>query len=411
MLTINKDSEAKILEHLSALQDNSSGYYALHFHLSKLQVVNRSEFQIKIALNIMTDFFKQYEGTIFLCKDYDIFVIYKGNDRQLLEKAIFQLRYLFIDDPLAFIKENIENHRFCTVYVLAFQWRDFYIACRKKILNVPSQEEYNENVQSEKKEIGLAALVALEKELESTDLSHTIRSQPVCASVENVGLKPIFNEVYISMSHLRHAVKFEPDLVSNKILFRYFTNILDKHLLNNIRTRLLVYPEGPISINLNINTILSDSFKEFDSLIKTLNKSAIVIEIDVTDVFSDIQSFIEARDYLKSLGYRICLDGLNNVSFVNIDRESLGVDLVKLQWNLELDTSLDDKQYQKLIEAVKNCGPNRIILCHCDSRYAIDYGKALGLSLFQGWYLDKLIKQTQPEATKEAHIKETVNSY
>ncbi len=41
-----------------------------------------------------------------------------------------------------------------------------------------------------------------------------------------------------------------------------------------------------------------------------------------------------------------------------------------------------------LIEAVQTTGTNRVILCRCDNRSAVEFGQALGISLFQGRYLD-----------------------
>ena len=67
----------------------------------------------------------------------------------------------------------------------------------------------------------------------------------------------------------------------------------------------------------------------------------------------------------------------------------MGFDLAKLRWNPKMGTtSTKDKS---LIEAIKICGKNRIILCHCGSKEAIEYGKKVGISLFQGRYIDAII--------------------
>jgi len=50
-----------------------------------------------------------------------------------MEKAIFQLRYLFIDDPLSYNSDGDENSDFCAVYDLGFQWRIFYQLCKEKV--------------------------------------------------------------------------------------------------------------------------------------------------------------------------------------------------------------------------------------------------------------------------------------
>ena len=101
---------------------------------------------------------------------------------------------------------------------------------------------------------------------------------------------------------------------------------------------------------------------------------------------------------MQKLGYRVCLDGVTELSFSQIDRKKLGFDLIKLQWNANILEDLTKDDARALDAAVKACGVNRIILTRCDNRSAIDYGQALGVSLFQGRYLDKLIN---PRATIE----------
>jgi hypothetical protein len=123
-------------------------------------------------------------------------------------------------------------------------------------------------------------------------------------------------------------------------------------------------------------------------------KVSIVIEIQIADVFADMGAFMVAKETVQKLGYRVCLDGLTALSFTQIDRERLGFDLAKLQWNMDLEGDLKSRESKQLSDAVRHCGPNRIILCRCDNRQAVDYGQALGISLFQGRFLDKIIDPT-----------------
>jgi len=142
---------------------------------------------------------------------------------------------------------------------------------------------------------------------------------------------------------------------------------------------------------LNIETLLSQSFAEFDRAVEADFKKNIVIEIQLSDVFADMQGYFAARKLLQEAGYRICLDGLTNLSFVQIDRETLGFDLVKLYWNADLQSDIKRKQSKDLGAAVKRCGSSRVILARCDSKDAVYYGQSLGIALFQGRYIDGLL--------------------
>src|SRR5690606_28367568 len=124
----------------------------------------------------------------------------------------------------------------------------------------------------------------------------------------------------------------------------------------------------PLSLNFNVDTLLGDSFTLFDAGLKPAVKVSIVIELQIADVFGDMQAFKVAKETVQRLGYRICLDGVTNLSFMHMDRERLGFDLVKLQWNPEMEADARSRESQLLREAIQKCGANRIILCRCDSK-------------------------------------------
>jgi hypothetical protein len=394
MKTVAKGAEAKLLEIVNSLRGTPDGYYALHYNLSRLRDEFRSEYQIKIAVNVLNDLFKALDSIAFVMQDSDIILLYNGTNRALLEKAIFQLRYLFMDDPLGYTDDGFENEDFCTVYDLEFQWRDFFAACQKKA----GKEQFVEEERSPTNKIETPTgsrtklhvfsptyLVQILSEMQNIDISPALRSQPICAMVKGKPPKVLFKEVYTNINHLQQSFSLNVDLMSSRTLFKYFSEALDKQMLVSIKDK----ATSPISINLNVKTLFSEEFSAFDALIDQKHKSSIIIEINIADVFEDVSKFIVAKDEVQKMGYRICLDGLDEISFAQIDRKALGFDLAKLKWNVEMANN--DNQENPLTEAVKKCGANRIILCHCDSQHAIDYGKSIGISLFQGRHIDNVV--------------------
>lgn len=409
MNLVNKDVEAKLLELTTNIKGESGDYYGMHFAFSRLLDHYRSEYQLKIAINILSDIFKEVEGSIFLCKDKDIAIVYKGEDRMLLEKAIFQLRYLFVDDPLAYDNEGDENPEFCVVYDLGFQWRNFYQLCKEKV-GIKIKKENEPEVQSvrsspvsaqsrtaildggaSKTILTPAKLSLIENDLTNADLRLALRRQSVCANIKGADLRPVFEEVYINIPHLKKLLGMDIDLTSNQWLFKYLTQILDGYVLDTLAKRQNEFLASPVSLNMNVETILADKFLKFNSRIDNNLKSSIILEIHVADVFVDMVGFLAAKDMAHELGYRVCIDGLSALSFIQIDRESLGFDLAKLQWNADMRSDLITEQNRRLQEAVQRCGSNRMILCRCDTKNAIDYGQALGISLFQGRYTDSIL--------------------
>lgn len=394
-------AEVKLVERLSSIED-AEGWRAIHFHLDELLEEYKSDYHIKIAINLISDLLKPYEGGAFVMSDRSIVVLANGLDKAVQNKLIFQLRYLYMDDLLAYREDGQENPEFSTAYDLARDWQDFMaLASQRMALTVrktaPTRQAKVVTVEDMPGErprvadLSASRLVSIEHELRHADLSRVIRRQPVCAVMPGLPVRKVFDEIYIHIAHLRQALKAEVDFFSNKWLFKYLTQTLDKRMLAMIAESPDRYCAAPISLNLNAETLLSSEFSAFDSALSPSMKVSVVIEVPVVDVFSDIQGFMVARNEVNKLGYRLCLDGLNTRSFVQIDRDRLKLDLLKIQWNADAEGDLKTAENQALARAIEVCGARRIILCRCDSRQAVEYGQALGLSLFQGRYIDALL--------------------
>lgn len=409
---ITKDAEGRLVEMVDSLKEQATGWRALHFRFSRLLEHYKSDYQVKIAVNLIMDLLREPEGTVFVCTDYDIVILAKGAQKSNLEKVVFQLRYLFMDDPLAYNADGQENPDFSTIYDLSIEWDEFSLGTRRK-LGASAKSEVLENLisggaaQTKAGAPGSAAaqanaarrikpitpvrLATIERDLLPADLSRVIRKQPVCAAPEGKPIRRVFDELYINIAHLRQILMADVDFTSNRWLFKYLTQLLDEKVLTLLRHNPNRYFDMPVSINLNVATLLSEKFAEFDAAIKPSVKVSVVLELQVADVFSDMEAFLVARDTVQKMGYRVCLDGLTSLSFLQVDRERLGFDLAKLQWNADAETDLLSDENRAIADAVTRCGANRIILCRCDTKDAVDYGKAMGISLFQGRYLDRTL--------------------
>lgn len=407
MRIITREPEAQLVELLNVIEDNREGWQVVCFAFSRLLEHYRSDYQLKIATNLMNDILGDRDGAIYLCDDATIYVLVRHLSRGLMEKMIFQLRYLFMDDPLAYTMEGDENPEFATLYDISTQWRDFLDICKRRLTaKVKTQRALPapgamEKVAERKKPKAMrlftaANLAAIERDVRDIDLTTTIRRQPVCAAVPHMALRTVFDETYININHLRQSMGVEVDILSNRWLFKYLTQILDERMLDLIQRNPARYLANAISLNLNIPTLLSSRFTEFDAALSPANKTAIVLELQIADVFADMAAFLVAKDIVQKQGYRVCLDGVTELSFPQIDRQRLGFDLIKLVWNADSAPDLDSEKNRALREAIRQCGNNRVILTRCDTLAAVEYGQAMGLSLFQGRYLDSVVN---PKAT------------
>jgi hypothetical protein len=412
MRLVTKDPEAHLIELLNLIEENRQGWQVVCFAFSRLLEHYRSEYQIKIATNLMNDLLGDRDGAVYVCEDATIYVVVRNFPKLLMDKMIFQLRYLFMDDPLAYTVEGDENKDFSMLYEIEVQWQDFMDICKRRMVNRVRNAQSQQNAipkaaaavlrgevpsapaGNKSKEMQLftaSNLAKIEKDLLDVDLNGTIRRQPICAAIPNTNVRTVFDEMYINISHLRKLMDIEVDILSNRWLFKYLTQILDERMLSTIQRNPVRYLVNPISLNLNVPTLLSNRFLEFDAAIKPTSKVSIVIELQIADVFADMSAFLLAKDTAQKLGYRVCLDGVTELSFPQIDRQRLGFDLIKLIWNADSEKEVGSANNRALAEAIRQCGNNRVILTRCDNKQAVEYGQALGIPLFQGRYLDGLV--------------------
>jgi len=377
---------------MQRLGRNVEGRMAVHIHLSRLRPQNRQDHHIRIAAATFEGMVQNYEGQIFTLSNSDLFFICK-------DAAIMKVRYLFSEDPLSQGDDEEDLARFCTWYNVTTQHEDLLDLVkqmhrereRKNRLAV-TQEKPNQATKSGRKELDPEQLGKLEAFLTRADLSNLMRRQPVCAvTPTNPNPQPVFRELYISIADLQQTVLPEFDLSSNLWLFQHLTQTLDSRMLSMLIRNDDSSIASSFSINLNVQTILSPPFLNFDSSLKAAARGTVVIELQKIDIFGDMGAYMFARDFMRERGYRICLDGLNHLTLQFIDRDRLGLDLLKLVWTPDMADDLSGSRASELKEHVDRCGRARIILSRCDSDEAVRFGQSLGITMYQGRYVDRLL--------------------
>ena len=223
------------------------------------------------------------------------------------------------------------------------------------------------------------------------DLTNLLRRQSVCTIVAGEPPKPLFRELYVSIADLREAVMPKRDIASDRWLFQYLTQTLDKRVLALLRKSDESGLSHSFSLNLNISTLLSPEFQTFDTNLKAGARGSIVIEIEKVDVFADIGAYLFARDFTRERGYRLCLDGMTRLTLPFIDRAGLELDLVKLFWSPDMADSADSERQREFLAAIERVGKTRIILARCDTEQAVAFGQKVGLKLFQGRFIERML--------------------
>lgn len=387
--------EQGLLDYSERLKRNPAGRRAVVMHLSRLRAENRTAHHIRIAANTFDALVKQFDGQLFLLQQGDIVFCCMDENVAAVDAAVTKVRYLFGDDPLAAqMEENKDG--FATWYNVADAAGSFFAFVdevrreedrrRKRTASVSATAAKSDRQPMDP--VGLNELIGA---IVRADLSNLLRRQSICTIAVGEAPKPLFREIYVSIADLREAVMPKRDIASDRWLFQYLTQTLDKRVLALLRKADDSGLSHSFSLNLNISTLLSPEFQAFDTGLKAGARGSIVIEIEKVDVFADIGAYLFARDFVRERGYRLCLDGMTRLTLPFIDRSGLGLDLVKLFWSPDMADGADSDRQREFLAAIERVGKGRIILARCDTEHAIAFGQKVGLKLFQGRFIEKML--------------------
>lgn len=398
--------EYLLLDYLQRLGRDMEGYIAVQIHLSRLRPQNRQAHHIRIAAATLEAMVQNDDDRIFVLSNADLFFICKDAAAEDIDAAIMKVRYLFAEDPLSQGDEEEDFARFCSWFDVATQYERILDLVkqmhrereRKPCLPVGADQKIDPRTKRARKPLDPEQLGKLESFLARADLSNLMRRQSVCALTPNNPIPhPVFQELFISIQGLQQTVLPEFDLASNLWLFQHLTQTLDARMLSLLTRNDDSSIASSFSINLNVQTIMSPPFLDFDASLKDAARGTVIVELQKIDIFSDIGTYMFARDFMHERGYRICLDGLNHLTLQFIDRELLGFDLLKLVWSPDMADDISGNRMTELKEHVDRCGRARIILTRCDSDAAVRFGKSMGITMFQGLYIDE-------QLSADAHI-------
>jgi c-di-GMP-related signal transduction protein len=137
-----------------------------------------------------------------------------------------------------------------------------------------------------------------------------------------------------------------------------------------------------------VATILSDEFLAFDENLSPSMKSSIVLELQLVDIFSDVKAFILARTFAQYRGYKLCIDAITPDKLKYLNKEHFKVDFIKVIWNNSfIDVIRDDGVFNNMSADEKE----RIIICRVDNQEPIEVGNAMGIHLYQGRYVQRVL--------------------
>lgn len=338
-------------------------------------------------------------GRVFELINKSILFVFKDNYEDEIQALLIRLQFTFNDEMVVANKSSILETDFVKIYATNEQLKELkYKIISFTATHVPENKSNQDrlkipgilaNVLSTNKRkmrpLTPDVLDKMQKSLLRVDFSSLIRRQAVCAVIGKSAPQMIFEEVYVSIPDLRDILLPDVDFTSNPWLFMHLTETLDKRVLAHISK----HDDGSLvsnfSMNLNVSTILSDEFLEFDESIPPQMRSSIVLELQLVDIFNDVKAFLLAKSFAQYRGYKICIDGITVDKLQYINRENLNSDLMKIIWHPSfLDIINEDKHFRDYVNKAERA---KMILCRVDDAKAIEIGNSIGINLYQGRYV------------------------
>ncbi len=393
--------EKLLIDYVQRLEKHREGRAAVQVHLSALRPFNRRENHLRAAGNHFEPVIKSMSGQLFTLKNADLFFFFKNEVRGEAETIVQQIKYMFSDDPLV-ADETQTGTTFATWFDAVSDFEDI-----QRVIQVLSDAEERRVEDARNRMDARAALrskqkmgepltpevlARIEGALLSADLSNLLRRQFACSIDANMVPEQMFSELFISIQDLRETLLPGVNLLANRWLFQHLTETLDKRMLSMLSKTDRISISGDVSFNINIRTLMSQDFLQFDDNVAANRRGAMIIELQKEDVFADLPSYLFAREFVQSKGYRVGLDGLTLETLQIINHERLGADMIKLIWNTELVDGGENVQAQ-IREMVQSMSAGSVVLCRCDNREAIDFGRSVGIEVFQGRYIENLIAE------------------
>jgi EAL domain-containing protein (putative c-di-GMP-specific phosphodiesterase class I) len=196
---------------------------------------------------------------------------------------------------------------------------------------------------------------------------------------------PSIQERRINLTSLRESLFPQVEIASTNPLFGQLCRILDERMLHHLMSGRPKF-DRQISVNICIDTIFDRVFDTFLLHVEDVSRRNLFIEVQCGEIFQDITRAVAALKRLRQHGLGIIIDGMSIefLPYVRIDK--LDHDYLKIMLPRETVKLLTS---DARIRAVRKLPPGRIILSRCDHDAAIRIGETLGITMYQGWFLDE----------------------
>jgi EAL domain-containing protein (putative c-di-GMP-specific phosphodiesterase class I) len=374
--------EGLLVDTLDRMRRNPEGRKVVHLRLSQLLPHNRTAVRVRIINRMFRTLESGRQVQLFPIGNDDLMVIVNAGAQRDVANICDRIRSLFTGDPATQVYEG-EPDRFMLWFDLAL---DAPLAIhtaqqlRQLVQRMPPRTE------STLPGLTPAVLDAVQKKLAFANVIPFIRDQVALRIDGQTNAASIeFYEFFMSVADVQKAVAPNVNLLADRWLFQDLSRTMDQRMLEAVTRAPHARGVPAISLNLNLETIVTMPFQTFVERLEKDQK--IIVEVQTVDVMTNLSLYTEVASALTKMGHAILLDGLTTQAMSVLDIERLKPSYAKLVWSPELLNTMDPKG-SRTTSMVQRLGGDKIILSRVDTADALQWGVRSGIGVFQGRFLD-----------------------
>ncbi len=393
----NTSVRSVIVDDIKSFCADMSHYAVLCVNVHMVNEKYKTSVNKKELENMFLPLVKAGLAKTFMLKNDDFLAVYDKQKSDDVLSLLVKIQFLFQEDEL--VKNNSDMQK--SGFVIFYDLESDYDTLHRKIVSSSENEKqyikplfteqnvYKKNERSNIQIFTTEMLSKVQKIISISDFSSFIRRQAVCAVIGKSAPQRVFEEVFVSVDDVRDSLLPRVNINSNTWLKLALSETLNKRVLEIISRHDDGDLSGNFSVNINVSSILSDEFIQFDDSINGSMRSTIVLELQLEDIFSDMNSYILAKTFAKARGYKVCVDGITVDKLKYINREKLDCDLMKICWhNSLIDVFSKDEHFMDYNNKAERA---KIIFYNIEDAESIEAGNNFGINMYQGRYVQKLL--------------------
>jgi EAL domain-containing protein (putative c-di-GMP-specific phosphodiesterase class I) len=375
--------ETLLVDTLDRMRRNPEGRKVVHLRFSNLLPHNRTPVRLKILTRLFRPLESGRQIQIFSITNGDLVIIVNAGAQRDVQNIVHRIRTLFESDPVT-IGEG-DQDRFVSWYDLNLD-APMAIHAAQDLRALAQGAAPSGSGTSPPLAPGL--LDEVQKKLAFANVVPFVRDQPVLRvnpTTYEAGIE--FVEFFLSVQDLQRSAAPHINLLGDRALFQDLSRTMDQRMLETVARAPHAREAPALSINLNLETVLTSSFATFLGRFGTDRK--IVVELQAMDIFTNLSMYLDVQGALRGLNHAVLIDGVNVAMLRLIDLSELKPDYAKVAYSPEMEV-VGRGAAQVVQELVAALGEGKVILSRCESANALALGIRNNISLFQGRFLDSM---------------------